>query len=197
MSTAVQQQVPTQFAPTQSQLAVAYSVCSSITRAAAKNFYYAFLVLPKPKRQALCAVYAFMRKCDDIADDVNLPPREKEQKLDVWLDSFHRALSGQPTDDPVLLALTDAQRNFNIQIGWLDQLAYGTAMDVRENDPSEATDIRTKRAISDVRRSAPVLLQGCVGGGTCLHSHLWISRPDSRTVSGTLWAGLSAHQYYS
>jgi phytoene synthase len=138
MSTAVQQQVPTQFAPTQSQLAVAYSVCSSITRAAAKNFYYAFLVLPKPKRQALCAVYAFMRKCDDIADDVNLPPREKEQKLDVWLDSFHRALSGQPTDDPVLLALTDAQRNFNIQIGWLDQLAYGTAMDVRESEPSEA-----------------------------------------------------------
>jgi phytoene synthase len=138
MSTAVQQQVPTQFAPTQSQLAVAYSVCSSITRAAAKNFYYAFLVLPKPKRQALCAVYAFMRKCDDIADDVNLPPREKEQKLDVWLDAFHRTLSGQPTDDPVLLALTDAQRNFNIQIGWLDQLAYGTAMDVREGEPSEA-----------------------------------------------------------
>jgi phytoene synthase len=138
MSTAVQQQVPSQFAPTKSQLAVAYSVCRSITRAAAKNFYYAFLVLPKPKRQALCAVYAFMRKCDDIADDVNVRPREKEQRLDVWLDAFHRALSGQPTDDPVLLALTDAQRNFNIQIGWLDQLAYGTAMDVRENERSEA-----------------------------------------------------------
>jgi 15-cis-phytoene synthase len=136
MSTAVQRQVPTQFAPTQSQLAVAYSVCSSITRSAAKNFYYAFLVLPKPKRQALCAVYAFMRKCDDIADDVNLPPREKEQKLEVWLDAFHRALSGQPTDEPVLLALTDAQRNFNIQVGWLDQLAYGTAMDVQESEPS-------------------------------------------------------------
>jgi phytoene synthase len=138
MSTAVQQQAPTQSVPTKSQLAVAYSVCSSITRAAAKNFYYAFLVLPKPKRQALCAVYAFMRKCDDIADDVNLPPGEKNQKLDVWLDAFHRALSGQPTDDPVLLALTDAQRNFNIQIGWLDQLAYGTAMDVREGERAEA-----------------------------------------------------------
>ena len=135
MSTAVQRQVPAQFAPTQSQLAVAYSVCSSITRAAAKNFYYAFLVLPKPKRLALCAVYAFMRKCDDIADDVSLPAREREQKLEVWLDAFHRALSGQPTDEPVLLALTDAQRNFNIQVGWLDQLAYGTAMDVQESGP--------------------------------------------------------------
>jgi 15-cis-phytoene synthase len=135
MSTAVQRQAGAQFAPTQSQLAVAYSVCSSITRAAAKNFYYAFLVLPRPKRQALCAVYAFMRKCDDIADDVNLPGHEKEQKLEVWLDAFHRALSGQPTDDPVLLALSDAQRNFNIQVGWLDQLAYGTAMDVQESEP--------------------------------------------------------------
>jgi len=41
---------------------MAYSVCRGITRANAKNFYYAFLVLPKRKRQALCAVYAFMRR---------------------------------------------------------------------------------------------------------------------------------------
>jgi 15-cis-phytoene synthase len=137
MSSAVQQQAPPQFSPTQSQLAVAYSVCRSITRAAAKNFYYAFLVLPKPKRQALCAVYAFMRKCDDIADDPYLPAREKEQRLEVWLDAFHRALAGQPTDDAVLLALTDAQRSFNIQVGWLDQLAFGTAMDVQDAEPGE------------------------------------------------------------
>jgi phytoene synthase len=137
MSSAVQQQASPQFSPTHSQLAVAYSVCSSITRAAAKNFYYAFLVLPKPKRQALCAVYAFMRKCDDIADDPHLPAPEKEQRLEVWLEAFHRALSGQPTDDAVLLALTDAQRNFNIQVGWLDQLAYGTAMDVQEEERGE------------------------------------------------------------
>jgi phytoene synthase len=93
------------------------------------------LVLPKPKRQALCAVYAFMRKCDDIADDPCLPAREKEQRLEAWLDAFHRALAGQPTDDAVLLALTDAQRSFNIQVGWLDQLAFGTAMDVQDAEP--------------------------------------------------------------
>ena len=60
------------FVPTESQLVVAYSVCRSIARSAAKNFYYAFLVLPPPKRQALCAVYAFMRRCDDIADEPGL-----------------------------------------------------------------------------------------------------------------------------
>jgi phytoene synthase len=124
--------MPASFSPTPSQLELAYSVCRSITRSAAKNFYYAFLVLPENKRQALCAVYAFMRECDDLADDVSLSIAERTARLDAWLDGFHRALAGEPTDDPVLLALTDAQRRFRIQIGWLDQLAYGTAMDVQE-----------------------------------------------------------------
>src|SRR5271154_6203459 len=133
MSPAVQP-APTPFAPTESQLAVAYSVCRSITRSAAKNFYYAFLVLPQPKRQALCAVYAFMRRCDDIADDPALPAQERRQKLAQWLDSAHRALGGYATDEPVLLALTDAQRRYNIPVGLLDQLAFGTEMDVQGED---------------------------------------------------------------
>lgn len=130
MSTALQ--MPSQFAPTPSQLAVAYSVCRGITRSRAKNFYYGFLVLPKGKRRALCAVYAFMRRCDDIADDPALSLVERRQRLDVWLDAFHAAQAGHPTDDPILLALTDAQRRFAIPVGLLDALAYGTAMDVEE-----------------------------------------------------------------
>ena len=109
---------------------MAYSVCRGITRAAAKNFYYAFLVLPRRKREALCAVYAFMRRCDDITDDSTLSLAERRQKLDAWLDSLHRAQQGQPTDDPILLALTDAQRRFTIPAGLLDELAHGTAMDL-------------------------------------------------------------------
>ena len=136
MSSAVQP-APAQFVPTPSQLAVAYSVCRGITRRAAKNFYYAFLVLPRPKRQALSAVYAFMRRCDDIADDESLPLADRRQKLALWLEAFHRAHAGHATDEPVLLALTDAQRHFNIPVGLLDQLAYGTAMDVEgETVPS-------------------------------------------------------------
>ena len=132
MSTAVRQ-ATTQFVATESQLAVAYSVCRSITRAAATNFYYAFLVLPKRKRQALNAVYAFMRRCDDIADDASVPVPERRQKLDLWLNAFHRAQAGQPTDDPVLLAITDAQRRHGIPSDLLDQLAYGTAMDLTDD----------------------------------------------------------------
>lgn len=118
------------WSPAPAQLAIAYSVCRGITRANAKNFYYAFLVLPKRKRQALCAVYAFMRRCDDIADDPALSVEERRQKLDTWLDALHRVQQGQPSDDPILLALNDAQHRYTIPAGLLDDLAMGTAMDV-------------------------------------------------------------------
>ncbi len=119
-----------QFVPTASQLEMAYSVCRSIARGAAKNFYYGFVVLPRRKRNALSAVYAFMRRCDDIVDDNTLSSDDRHNKLAEWLDRVHRALAAQPTDDPVLLALTDAQRRYQIPIGLLDQLAFGTAADL-------------------------------------------------------------------
>lgn len=126
------QQVLVPWTPAPAQLAMAYSVCRGITRANAKNFYYAFLVLPKRKREALCAVYAFMRRCDDIADDPSLSLPERRQRLDNWLDALHRAQQGQPNDDAILMALTDVQRRYNIPAGLLDDLALGTAMDVAE-----------------------------------------------------------------
>ena len=125
------------WSPAPAQLHMAYSVCRGITRTSAKNFYYAFLVLPKRKRQALCAVYAFMRRCDDIADDPNLAFEDRRQKLDTWLDALHRVQQGQPSDDPILLALNDAQRRYIIPAGLLDELAMGTAMDVV--DPAAET----------------------------------------------------------
>ncbi|MGB8990073.1 MAG: phytoene/squalene synthase family protein [Candidatus Sulfotelmatobacter sp.] len=123
------------WSPAPAQLTMAYSVCRGITRANAKNFYYAFLVLPKRKRQALCAVYAFMRRCDDIADDPTISFEDRRQKLDTWLDALHRVQQGQPSDDPILLALNDAQHRYTIPAGLLDDLATGTAMDVVDPAP--------------------------------------------------------------
>lgn len=133
------QQAPIPWTPAPPQLVMAYSVCKGITRTAAKNFYYAFLVLPRRKRQALCAVYAFMRRCDDITDDTSLTFPERRQKLDTWLDALHRAQQGQPTDDPILLALTDSQRRYSIPAGLLDELAVGTAMDVEDAEAAAHT----------------------------------------------------------
>jgi 15-cis-phytoene synthase len=150
MSAAVKP-MPSPFSHNSSQIAVAYSVCRSITRAAAKNFYYAFLVLPSAKRQALCAVYAYMRRCDDISDDGKLPPYERRQRLEAWLDAFHHAQSGHPTDDPVLIALTDTQRRYKIPVELLDQLAYGTGMDIPEDaNGAEALQV-LYRTFGDLR----------------------------------------------
>ena len=140
MSTAAQQSVPA-YAPTRSQLAVAYSVCKGIARTSAKNFYYGFLVLPRRKREAICSVYAFMRRCDDIADDPDMPLAERRGKLTTWLQEFHRVQAGAATDDAILLALADTQRRYNIPIELLDQLAHGTEMDIQDSlDPGSAAD---------------------------------------------------------
>jgi len=141
----------TPWSPAPAQLTMAYSVCRGITRSNAKNFYYAFLVLPKRKREALCAVYAFMRRCDDFADDACLTFEERRFRLDTWLSALHNAQQGQPSDDPILLALTDAQRRYTIPAGLLDELAMGTAMDVVDPGP----DIPNAQPSS--RASAPQL----------------------------------------
>jgi phytoene synthase len=130
MSAGTQQIIMPPWTPAPAQLTMAYSVCRGITRSNAKNFYYAFMVLPKRKRESLCAVYAFMRRCDDIADDPILSIDDRRLKLDTWLDALHRAQQGEPTDDPILLALTHTQHRYTIPAGLLDELAMGTAMDV-------------------------------------------------------------------
>ena len=112
------------------QLRAAYSVCRHIARSAAKNFYYGFLVLPSPKRNALCAVYAFMRKADDISDDPSVPAEQRRDKLAAWIDGLHRVIDGERTDDPVFMALADTQKTFNIPLEWLEKLVQGTAMDL-------------------------------------------------------------------
>lgn len=113
-----------------SQLEHAYSVCRGIARTTAKNFFYAFLVLPGEKRDALCAVYAFMRYSDDICDSPGLTLEQRKEKLAAWLDALHRVLAGEATDDPVLMAVADAQKRFQVRPELFDQLVYGTAMDL-------------------------------------------------------------------
>ncbi len=118
------------------QLRAAYSVCRHIARSAAKNFYYGFLLLPHRKRNALSAVYAFMRHADDISDDPSIPAEERRAKLDEWMDALRRVVAGERTDDPVLFALADSQKHFNIPLELLEKLVHGTEMDV----PAAADD---------------------------------------------------------
>lgn len=121
---------PEQHRVSDPQLAAAYRTCTQIARRQAKNFYYAFLALPKAKRDAICAVYAFMRHADDISDDESRTRAQRRADLDAWVDAWHRAAAGAETADPVFIALADARVRFGIPMDLLDQLVHGTAMDL-------------------------------------------------------------------
>jgi 15-cis-phytoene synthase len=110
--------------------AEAYAVCRTIAQREAKNFYYSFRVLPVHKRNAMCAVYAFMRRADDISDDESLPVAERRQVMSQWLEAWRDARRSGLSDDPVFLALNDTQKTFAIPDVLLEDLVRGTTMDL-------------------------------------------------------------------
>ena len=124
-------------------VAQAYAACEMIARREAKNFYYAFRALPKPKRAAVCAVYAFMRHADDLADDERLPREERLMQSQRWLEDWHRAAAGESTDNPVFIALRDTQQRFAISTELLDQLVQGTMLDLTTPANSTVTTYQT------------------------------------------------------
>lgn len=118
----------------------AYAICRDTARREAKNFYYAFVALPTQKRDAICAVYAFMRRADDLSDDESLPLAERRTRMAAWLEDWHRAAAGGPTDDPAFIALADAQKRFGITTALLDELVQGTTMDLARDGDSRHYD---------------------------------------------------------
>lgn len=131
-------------------VAQAYAACEMIARREAKNFYYAFRALPKPKRSAVCAVYAFMRHADDLADDEQLPREERLAQSQRWLEEWHRAAAGEPTNNPVFVALRDTQQRFGISTELLDQLVQGTMLDLAR--PTGGAEIATYPTFEDLYR---------------------------------------------
>jgi phytoene synthase len=111
-------------------VAEAYKTCKEIAHKEAKNFYYAFAALPRRKRDAICAVYAFMRHADDLSDDETKPVEQRRAELKAWLEAWHRASRGEATQDPVFIALADARARFGISPELLNSLVEGTAMDL-------------------------------------------------------------------
>ncbi len=119
----------------------AYEQCRSIARREAKNFYFAFLALPKAKSNAMCAMYAFMRRADDIADDESLPIEERRSLMARWRAGFRagKGLTGE--DNAVFLAVWDTQRRFGIADELLEELVAGTAMDLADELPQGVTRV--------------------------------------------------------
>jgi phytoene synthase len=117
----------------------AYAACRTIARREAKNFYYAFVALPAPRRNAICAIYAFMRQADDLSDDESFSREERRIRLDAWLAEWRAVCEGAESADPVFLAVRDATQRFAIPLGLLDELVAGVTMDLKPVE-SDAPD---------------------------------------------------------
>ncbi len=112
-------------------LEAAYAYCRAIARREARNFYYAFCVLPPHKSNAMCAVYAFMRKADDLADDESLSLEARREAMASWTANWRASRSAERITDPIFLALHDSQQRFAISDELLEKLVQGTTLDLQ------------------------------------------------------------------
>jgi phytoene synthase len=105
----------------------AYEWCESITRREAKNFAYGIRLLRTPERQAMSAVYALARRIDDIGDGTDTP----EDKL-AGLQLVRKEIDNldPKTNDPVLAAVADAQRRYDLPMECFGEIIDGCIMDV-------------------------------------------------------------------
>ncbi len=105
----------------------AYQWCESITRREAKNFAYGIRLLHAPERQAMSAVYALARRIDDIGDGTSAPD-EKLADLQVVRKEIDNL--DPRSHDPVLVAVADAQRRYDLPMECFGEIIDGCVMDV-------------------------------------------------------------------
>ena len=115
----------------------AYAEVQRVTRREAKNFAYGIMVLPRPKRQAIAAVYAFARTVDDVADGP-LPPREKRTRL----EALRVALDEPAPTEPMLVALADARARYGIPRSALSALVDGGLQDTEQTRYADFAELR-------------------------------------------------------
>jgi 15-cis-phytoene synthase len=109
-------------------LTESFQACEEIAHKRARNFYYAFRVLPKSKRLAICSMYAFMRYCDDIADSDD-PPTSKIDALRRWRNALTDALGGDVGKSRILPAFCHSVRKYSIPESYFYELIEGAEMD--------------------------------------------------------------------
>ncbi len=98
--------------------------------ASGSSFYYAFLFLPKPRRAAITAFYAFCREIDDVVDEVR-DPGVAAAKLAWWRGEVAQSFAGEP-HHPVMKALMPFAAEFGIEAGQLQQVIDGCQMDLEQ-----------------------------------------------------------------
>jgi phytoene synthase len=103
---------------------------ATITRKSASNLALAFILLPKPKREAMTALYAFCREVDDVADEDSVPVDQRREQLAAWREDIARACRNEDPRFPVNLEFQPVIHAYRLPFSLFDELIRGCEMDL-------------------------------------------------------------------
>jgi phytoene synthase len=106
---------------------------TAITRKSASNLAFAFVLLPKPRRDAMSVLYAFCREVDDVADNESAPLPARRARLAAWRQEVRRACDGALPSFPVACELQPVIARYRLPFADFDQLIRGVEMDLDIN----------------------------------------------------------------
>jgi len=108
-----------------------YRYCRKVAKERAKNFYYAFRLLDKTQRDGMCAIYAFMRHCDDLSDNPGSKDKSQiQQNISLWRMDMDNSLKGRMADDPLWPAFCDTVYRYSIPQRFFHEMIDGMLSDI-------------------------------------------------------------------
>jgi phytoene synthase len=105
----------------------------TIARKSASNLALAFVLLPKAKRHAMSALYAFCREVDDVADEASRPVEKRRADLAAWRQDVRLACTGGAPSFPVNRQLQPVIAHYRLPFDYFDELIRGVEMDLDIN----------------------------------------------------------------
>jgi phytoene synthase len=108
------------------RLEASYDFCRKIARTRARNFYYSFLLLDRDQKNAMCAIYAFMRYCDDISEGEGA----SREGIERWRCDLGEALEGRYGDNPLWPAFQDSVKRYRIPHDYFQEMIDGVSSDL-------------------------------------------------------------------
>ena len=121
-------------------LEAAYQECQRITRREARNFYYAFVILPPARRRAIYVAYAFCRYCDDAVDS-EASTEEKLVRLAELRQQLKQCYQGQASG-PVFTGLAHVAREYAIPREYFDEVLSGMEADLVKTRYQDFDELR-------------------------------------------------------
>jgi phytoene synthase len=112
-------------------VAESYAYCRNVARSQARNFYYSFVLLPNQQRDAMCAVYAFMRYCDDLSDG---PETANHETMRQWRSELDAALGGNYGPNPCWPAFHDTVQRYKIPHEYFHEMIDGVSSDLQPRE---------------------------------------------------------------